>query len=330
MLRTFWDAATALDSEAADEERRCASRRRGFTSSGRRRSRAGRRRTLVVEGLVRGLRRPLATVHGRRRHPAAPTTSLQPERQAALREEFARRLATPAAGSRSPPERGVPSAPWPGAPPPARPAEVRRQLGVVAVAPARPTAAARRLYDAEPLQDLVGLRRFGVLDLCDCAQRQRDLVVGASRSGSLEARIEVRLGVIQRRTRLDDRVPEQPLEQGSKGGRIVGEQRLQRLRRLAVPPAENKRFGQPSLSLRRMNSEPISSNCVSASMAVLPIRQFPPRASARPSIAVAYAIPIPYPPARKTRRASSSSDRACSSRPWSEGPPPRSSAHVRR
>jgi SAM-dependent methyltransferase len=97
MLRTFWDAATALDSDAADEG---ASMR--FATPDELRelwARAGLAQVgvtpLVVEASYEDfndLWQPFTTGIG----PAgAYTVSLDPERQAALRAEFARRLGSP-------------------------------------------------------------------------------------------------------------------------------------------------------------------------------------------------------------------------------------------
>ena len=97
MLRTFWDAAAALDSEAADE----GASMRFATPDELRELWAGaglaqvRVAPLVVEASYEDfddLWQPFTTGVG----PAgAYTASLQPERQAALRAEFARRLDSP-------------------------------------------------------------------------------------------------------------------------------------------------------------------------------------------------------------------------------------------
>ncbi|MGH3080078.1 MAG: class I SAM-dependent methyltransferase [Gaiellaceae bacterium] len=97
MLRTFWDAATALDSEAADE----GASMRFATPEELHELWAGAGLAqvgvapLVVEASYEDfddLWQPFTAGVG----PAgAYTTSLQPERQAALREELARRLRNP-------------------------------------------------------------------------------------------------------------------------------------------------------------------------------------------------------------------------------------------
>jgi SAM-dependent methyltransferase len=97
MLRTFWDAAAALDSEAADE----GASMRFATPDELRELWAGAGlgqvgvTPLVVEASYEDfddLWQPFTAGVG----PAgAYTASLQPERQAALREEFARRLRNP-------------------------------------------------------------------------------------------------------------------------------------------------------------------------------------------------------------------------------------------